>query len=668
MILVTGASGFLGSAVVRIARARGYDVRPMVRENSDLTLLKGIDKETFVYGDMTDAGSLQKATQGVDAVVHCAATVSTGAPDLEKSRKVNVEGTANLLAACSRNGVRRFINISSQSAHPENPSVYGQTKMEQDNEVRKADDIDWTILKPSIIYGPQAKGIFDKMVSFCKKMPVIPIIGSGREEMRPIHVDDVAAATLDCIENDQTIEQTYDLGGRDVLEMNEFIRTILDVLGRKAFLFHLPVPIALLIAKTASAVMDNPPLTPDNVTGIQTVKHVDISDAEHDFNFKPRGFEEGLRQMWREKTDLVPAADTLADADPVKVAIIGLGKIGLMHASMCHAAAGVEVAALVDRDKGLGSQTQSWGIEAPFFTSIEEAVEKVPELEAAVVATPQFTHKEISITCLEKGLHVLCEKPLAHHINDARAMVKAADEHPDRATAVAFMKGHYPMWREAARRLQSGWIGTPRRFRASVYLSQVMSPKKGWTFTKEQSGGGILINSGIHLVHFLYSCFGPAKSASALMRPMHSNVEDTLCALLRYKSGVFGSYDASWSVPGYPTEGTSVLVEGDEGTLEITDEYLRTHHLTGEGDAPKGWSQEHRSAFETAAFTASPDYGGEGWYNQIVDFAVAIRTGKQPRVGWREGLEAQAVVEAIYASAGKDGAPVEVDPEGGMAS
>ncbi len=665
MILVTGASGFLGSAVVHLCKRRGLAVRAMIRPTSDRTLLAGIPDDDIVLADMTDDESLIKATEGATAIVHCAATVSTGAPDLELSRRVNVQGTEMLLDACHHNGVPRIINISSQSAHPDNPSVYGQTKMEQDEVIRADHDIQYTILKPSIIYGPQAKGIFDKMVGFCKKMPVIPIIGSGREEMRPIHVNDVAAAALDCIAVDQTIGKTYDLGGRDVLEFNDFIRTLLSVLDRKAFLFHLPIPIALVIAKTASAVMKNPPLTPDNVTGIQTVKHVDISDAQRDFDFDPRGFEEGLRQMWNEKTDLVPAPADLADIEPVKIAIIGLGKIGLMHASMCHAAPATRVVALIDRDKGLGAQTQSWGIDAPFFTSLDEAVENVPGLEAAVIATPQFTHREIATACLEKGLHVLCEKPLAHTLDDARAMAAAEAGHPDLATAVAFMKGHYPMWREAARRIQNGWIGTPRRFRASVYLSQVTSPKKGWTFTKDLSGGGILINSGIHLVHFLSLCFGPAKSASALMRSMHSDVEDTLCALLQYQTGVFGSYDASWSVPGYPTEGTTVLVEGDEGTLEITDDVLRTHHLTGNGDAPKGWSQEHRAAFDSAAFTASPDYGGEGWYNQALDFARAVRGDKKPRVSWREGLEASAVVDAIYRSAADGGAPAPVQPQGG---
>ena len=76
--------------------------------------------------------------------------------------------------------------------------------------------------------------------------------------------------------------------------------------------------------------------------------------------------------------------------------------------------------------------------------------------------------------------------------------------------------------------------------------------------------------------------------------------EDTLTALFEFRSGVFGCYDTSWSVPGYQTEGTTVLVEGDEGTMEITDDWLRAHHLTGKGALAKGWSRTHRSEFDRA--------------------------------------------------------------------
>ena len=294
MLLVTGANGFVGSAVVQLALQKNIPVRAMVRESSDLTLLENTPSEIQVCADMDDPASLARAIEGVTTVVHCAATTSSMAPDLELSRKINVEGTHALLEACRTQGVTRIINISSQSAHPDNPSVYGKTKLEQDQVVRSETQINWTILRPSIIYGPVARGIFNKMVGLCRKLPVIPVIGSGREPMRPLHVEDLAEGILQCIESPATYGNSYDLGGADSLEFNQFLEEILQAIGQKKMLIHLPIPIALVIARVLSTFLKNPPLTPDNVTGISTVKFVDITAAHKDFGFMPRLFYDGL--------------------------------------------------------------------------------------------------------------------------------------------------------------------------------------------------------------------------------------------------------------------------------------------------------------------------------------------------------------------------------------
>jgi predicted dehydrogenase len=345
---------------------------------------------------------------------------------------------------------------------------------------------------------------------------------------------------------------------------------------------------------------------------------------------------------------------------PLRFAVIGLGKMGVMHTAMCHAVPGVELGALVDSNAALGSQVRSMGADAPFYTSLDDLFASAGALDAAVVATPQFTHRAVGVACLERGLHVFCEKPLAHTLGDARAMAEAARARPRQVTAVGFMKGHDPLWREAARRAREGWVGAPRRFRASVYLSQVFGPMKGWTFAKDRAGGGVLINSGVHLVHFLGVLFGDAARVACRARPMHSAVEDTLAAIVEYRSGVFGSVDMSWSVPGYPTEGTTVAIEGDDGVLEITDNWLRTYHLKGGRGAPRGWSANHRSEFDRAGFNLSPDYGGEGFYNEMDDFARAIREGRGALYDWQEGLRVQRVVDALYRSAERGGA-VEMD-------
>lgn len=301
-ILVTGAAGFLGSQIARAARERGHEVRCFVRKTSNLARLNDFS-DSLCYGDMTDSASLSEATDGIDAVVHCAATTSEGAPDLELSRKVNVEGTRALLAAfAGADAPARWIQISSMSAHPDIPSVYGRTKLEADEVVRQSQS-KWTILKPSLIYGPGGTGLVDKTLNFMRKLPIMPVVGPGTELIRPVYVTDVAVAALDCIENAGTVGKTYMLGGADEITLNDFFARLGAKAGLRRPMFHLPIPLAYLIATALGLVSKNPPLTVDNVIGVKKAQRVYIDDAVQDFGYKPIAFDEGLDKTFAAQSE-----------------------------------------------------------------------------------------------------------------------------------------------------------------------------------------------------------------------------------------------------------------------------------------------------------------------------------------------------------------------------
>src|SRR5260370_23583956 len=118
-ILITGASGFLGRRTVQLALERGLAVRALVRRP---TAELGLPLDCVYQGDVTDPATLSAAVEGVGAVIHAAATTSETAPDEALSRRTNVDGTRNLLEACRQAGVRRWVQISSLSANPNNTS------------------------------------------------------------------------------------------------------------------------------------------------------------------------------------------------------------------------------------------------------------------------------------------------------------------------------------------------------------------------------------------------------------------------------------------------------------------------------------------------------------------------------------------------------------------
>ncbi len=295
MLLVTGASGFLGRRIVHLALQQGRPVRALVRQpGPDLDL----PREVLFQGDITQPATLIEAVQGVDSIIHAAATTSETAPDEALSRRTNVVGTGNLLSAASAAGVQRWVQISSLSANPANTSVYGRTKFAADEEVRRS-RLPWTILQPGTIFGPGGRGLFAKMTRLLSgKMPLVPVLGSGRQTMRPIFVDDAAGAALACLDSTAAIGKTYALGCRDGITFNDFIRGILRGLGRRKLRVPIPLWFCFPIARVLGWILKNPPVTVDNLVGIKQMKAPEITEAEQDFGFAPLTFAEGLEKTF----------------------------------------------------------------------------------------------------------------------------------------------------------------------------------------------------------------------------------------------------------------------------------------------------------------------------------------------------------------------------------
>lgn len=299
-ILVTGAGGFLGSETVRQALAAGHWVRGMVQRRPEHGALP-LPDDQIVVCDLGAPGDLTAAVEGIDAVIHCAAvTSSAGAVNAERSRRVNVEGTRLLLDAARQAGVRRWIQISSMSAHPASTSVYGTTKLAADELLRKGPATlpAWTILRPSLIYGPGRQGLVTKTLGLARKLPVLPMLGAGQELLRPVLASDVALGALRCLELPVTEGKTYILGGADEVTLDAFMRRLLACAGLRRPVLHLPLPVCMGLAMFFSKLVKNPPITVDNVLGVREVQPTDHRPAVEQWGWSPQGLTEGLRQTF----------------------------------------------------------------------------------------------------------------------------------------------------------------------------------------------------------------------------------------------------------------------------------------------------------------------------------------------------------------------------------
>jgi predicted dehydrogenase len=331
----------------------------------------------------------------------------------------------------------------------------------------------------------------------------------------------------------------------------------------------------------------------------------------------------------------------------VNVGIIGLGKMGILHTALVNMIPQAKLAALSDINKQLAKYVEQSGLRAPFFSDLDKMLDEVP-LDAVFICTPAFTNLAVVETCLTKDLDLFVEKPLAHTFEDAKKMAALVAAKKN-VHATGYLFAHMSLFRKAKGLLDTNVIGRIHRFKSSMYTSEVFGRKKGWYYDKAKSGGGAVINIASHLLYLLYWYFGRPASVFARARSIYSDgVEDDATALMEFSDGVSGTMDVSWSVPGYRLPYMDLSIEGDNGTLELTNDYIKLYLYKAQKNFPKEWTTIHKIDMPVS----SPfELGAEGLYEEDLDFIGRCLDRTPPAVTWQDGLEVQRIIEAIYRSA-----------------
>ncbi|HVP14693.1 MAG TPA: Gfo/Idh/MocA family oxidoreductase, partial [Terriglobales bacterium] len=200
-------------------------------------------------------------------------------------------------------------------------------------------------------------------------------------------------------------------------------------------------------------------------------------------------------------------------------------------------------------------------------------------------------------------------------------------------------------------------IGRPRRVRSAMYLSQVFGPQKGWIADASVSGGGVVANLSSHLLFLLRWYFGLPRTARATWKKIHGPVEDEIQAVLTGEDGCEISFESSWSVPDYPISGTFLTVEGEKGTIRVSNETLEVELVEALGGWPAGATRLRAPELpQNAGF----DFNGEFYSLEDSAFLAWLTGGAPPPITVPAALDVQRMMSALYDSARREGATVEV--------
>jgi uncharacterized protein YbjT (DUF2867 family) len=289
-ILVTGATGFVGPAIVRALVEAGHTVRVLEREAGRSASLPS---QEAVQGEMTDAASLDRATGGQDVVVHLVALLSGPRDEFER---VMEQGTRDLVAAARNAGVQRFVLMSALGTDEQTKDLvpYYHAKWEMEQTV-KGSGLEHVIFRPSFIFGPGG-GALQQFARIAKLAPVTPIVGPGNQRIQPIWIDDLAAYFAAGVEKPEAANRTFELGGPDIVTWNELWSRLKSALGIRRPAIHLPFG----LMRAQAAVLEKlpkPPVTRDQLKMLAAGDNVvSNSDAADTFGLALVPLDEQLRR------------------------------------------------------------------------------------------------------------------------------------------------------------------------------------------------------------------------------------------------------------------------------------------------------------------------------------------------------------------------------------
>lgn len=274
-ILLTGANGFIGRNVAAALERAGHQVKPVSRS-------LGVD-----FCHMLATSDWLPHLVDIDAVINCVGII--GEHGSQRFAPLHTQAPCALFHACALAGVRRVLQISALGADETAFSAYHLSKHAADDCLRSL-DLDWFVLRPSLIYGRGGKSasLFMRLAA----LPLVPVIGDGQQKLQPIHIRDVVATVMHSLATSET-RQTLDIVGNETITFAEWLQWMRRAQGlTRARLLKIPFPLAMALTHLGRRF--NPMLQPENLRMLKTGYWADIQPLIRFLGRRPLAFEPSL--------------------------------------------------------------------------------------------------------------------------------------------------------------------------------------------------------------------------------------------------------------------------------------------------------------------------------------------------------------------------------------
>ncbi|PIU29136.1 MAG: hypothetical protein COT09_02380 [Candidatus Hydromicrobium americanum] len=291
MVLLIGATGFLGPPVLKKLLGNNYDVDCLVRADSDRSRLLNAARSAgkkikFNTGTLQSGDSIISIIKNVDSIIYMV--------DLKHTHLLET-----FLNTVKHTGLKRVVFISSTTVLIPLESMVKKQKIDSESLIKNS-GLDYTILRPSMIYGSKNDINFSKMIRFIKRKGFFITFGSGNNLIQPIYIEDVANSIVSVLNNKKTYRKTYNIAGKDSLKYNEMLDIVRNKLKKKFKVIKIPIKLGILLISIYSKISKSPSLTPDQIERMEIDKAYSYQKAREDFNFSPTSFEDGIEKLIKE--------------------------------------------------------------------------------------------------------------------------------------------------------------------------------------------------------------------------------------------------------------------------------------------------------------------------------------------------------------------------------
>ena len=286
-VFITGGTGKIGRFLLNRLEEAGYSIIILTRKSVKDGYSSNIK---FVNGDILESQSYIEALRDVDVVLHMAAVTHTNSE--EKYFAVNAGGTRELIKAAQESGVKRFIHVSTRAISPAGGG-YSRSKIEAEKYVMES-GLDWVILRPSEVYGLGGNEGIEMLLGKLDSMPFVPVIGTGKYGIAPLHVSDLIDALLSVIEKSELKNKIYTLAGPENFTYNELIDRIMLIKKIRRARVSVPLFLIEMMARVSALFFGDRFLIADQVPRLVSEKSSDISLAARELSFKPKKIDEFL--------------------------------------------------------------------------------------------------------------------------------------------------------------------------------------------------------------------------------------------------------------------------------------------------------------------------------------------------------------------------------------